>query len=797
VERSTWGWTRGARVLRAVAPGTRPDTRSALARATAEDSGRRRSNAVVVGVFVASGAAGLMYQVVWSRELVLVFGNTTEAIGTIVTAFMAGLGLGGLVGGLIAPRLRHPLRAYGAVELAIAACALLVPVGFTLIEGAYASAYDTASPGELTLFRLALTLAAVTPVTFLMGLTLPLLTRHMVTSMRAAGSRMGRLYAANTFGAMLGTLASGFVLIELLGLSTTAHVAVGLNVLAGIVALVVSTRCDATSGAAPVSEGAERELSALRQGLRVPLYVATFVSGFVALALEVLWTRMLAEGTGSRIYTFVVILAVYLLGIAIGGAAYRWASHPRRDTLETLALMFLGIALTAVLTVPLVTWLLPTVNVARAVLLLPATISMGYAFPLSARLLTRDPAHSSRSIGLLYAWNTLGSLLGSLAAAFVLAGTLGTNASVVVLGAADAAVALMLLVVGVGSLRGLPARLSVPAGAAILVAALLVAPGSPFLETATQHRLAAGTAPFQHTEDRISTVDALGGPPSERRLYVTGTAMTALSVDTKLMAYIPKVVRPNAQYFLDICFGMGTTFRSALGLGMHTDAVDLSPSVPSQMPTFYPDAESYLHSPLARIITADGRNYVRLTAAKYDLISVDPPPPIESAGTVVLYTREFYADAHQRLRPGGLMLQWLYFGIDLEQFREHLRTFRSAFPHVLVLMSPRHGGVYMLGSDAPITWNDETVARFMETPQATRDISGAPDYQYLPTKSWPAILDSMRWLADGDVDRFVGDVPMITDDHPLTEYYMLHQLFTPGAGRNVTEADLRQASRNP
>jgi len=318
-----------------------------------------------------------------------------------------------------------------------------------------------------------------------------------------------------------------------------------------------------------------------------------------------------------------------------------------------------------------------------------------------------------------------------------------------------------------------------------------VAGNTWLLLTSTEHHLLAARVPFHHTEDRLSTVDAVGGPPSKRRLYVTGTAMTALSVDTKLMAYIPKVLRPNATDFLDICFGMGTTFRSALRLGMHTDAVDLSPSVPLQMPTFYADAASYLHSPLARVITADGRNYVRLSTRQYDLISVDPPPPIESAGTSVLYTRQFYADAHRRLRPGGVMMQWLYFGVDLKQLREHMRTFRSEFPHTTVLISPRHGGIYMLGSDAPITWDDAIVARFMTTPQATEDLTDAPDYPLLPRQSWPAIIDSMRWMRDGEVDRFVGDVPMITDDHPRTEYYLLHTLTTIGHNQGVNEAMLR------
>ncbi len=772
----------------AIVSGTQAEA-TELGNNAAEPHSLGRSNRLVVGVFVASGAAGLIYQVVWSSQLVVIFGNTTEAIGTIVTAFLAGLGLGGMVGGLVAPRLRRPLRIYGAVELVIGAAALLVPVGFERIAGVYSSVYDTASAGQLTVVRLLLTLAVVTPVTFLMGLTLPLLTRHLVTSMRTAGAQMGRLYSANTYGAMTGALLAGFVLIELLGLSATTRVAVVLNLLAGLAAMFVASRVPNVTPLRVLVSAARGDESGLTPRWRALLYAASFVSGFVALSLEVLWTRMLAEGTGSQIYNFVVILAIYLLGIASGGRIYRRRSNVERDTPQTLAVTFLGVAVCTILTVPLATMWLPTINVARAVMLLPATVFMGYAFPLSARLLTRNPADGSRSIGVLYAWNTLGCILGALAAAFLLAGTLGTNASILVLGAADAAVAGALIIGGAGSRGASSLRLSLMTAAAVIVPPILVITASPVLLTATEHRLAATSLPFFHTEDRLSTVDALGGPAYKRRLYTSGTAMTTLSVDTKLMAYIPKIMRPGASTLLDICFGMGTTFRSALQLGLQTDAVDLSPSVPLQMPVFYGDAQQYLQSPLAHILTTDGRNYAKLTSRRYDLITVDPPPPIQAAGAAVLYSQQFYADAHHALRSGGLMLQWLYFAVDLDQFREHLRTFRSVFPHVLVLFTPRSGGVYLLGSDDPIAWTDASVSQFLGAPQAVADVANTPDAAYLPPGSWADRLRRMVWLQDAQVDRFVGAGVIITDDHPLTEYYLLHQLFD--GGPNVTEARLR------
>ena len=224
----------------------------------------------VLALFVASGAAGLVYQVVWSRELVLVFGNTTQAVATIVTAFMAGLGFGSLAGGRLADTSPRPLRLYGAVELAVAVLAALLPFVFEGLAGLYRGLWPSLvdRPAQLTAVRFALALAAVAPATFLMGMTLPLLTRHLVRTLDEAGARLGELYAANTIGAMAGTLLGGFVLIEFLGLRLTSYVAVALNLLAGLGAQLLSRRFEADqSGGAPAASG---PVSQRRDSSRAP-----------------------------------------------------------------------------------------------------------------------------------------------------------------------------------------------------------------------------------------------------------------------------------------------------------------------------------------------------------------------------------------------------------------------------------------------------------------------------------------------------------------------------------------------
>src|SRR5579859_5449509 len=249
-------------------------------------SSNRSMQQVVLGLFIVSGAAGLIYQVVWSRELVLLFGNTSQAISTIVTAFLFGLGTGALVGGRLAAGHRNPLRLYGLIELAVAVLAVGLPNLFPYLGTVYANAYTSTSPQVLGLIRFGLAFVAVTPATYAMGMTLPALAAFMVRSMEGAARRLSELYAANTLGAVAGTLVAGFALIELLGLSTTALVAVGLNLIAGSVALLFSRRTNdlPLEARPPAAVGGDARTNRV-------VYAATFVSGFAALAFEVLWTR--------------------------------------------------------------------------------------------------------------------------------------------------------------------------------------------------------------------------------------------------------------------------------------------------------------------------------------------------------------------------------------------------------------------------------------------------------------------------------------------------------------------------
>ncbi len=286
---------------------------------------------LVLAIFVLSGAAGLVYEIVWSRQLVLVFGNTTQAVAAILTGFFGGMAIGAVVGGRLADRVRSPLRMYAVLELVLVVVVLVTPVTFGLILEAYRGLYPSVEgTAWLPIGRLVLAVLALAPATILMGATFPSLMRHLTTTGTLSRS-FGRLYAANTVGAIVGTLAAGLVLIELLGLTGALVVGATCSAIAGLAALGLDRRRPADAAPGPVDasaaattpppaiDAADADTAPTTDRSRVGLaLVIAFVSGFTSLGYQVTWTRLLASGTGNTTYVFTVILATFLTGIALG-----------------------------------------------------------------------------------------------------------------------------------------------------------------------------------------------------------------------------------------------------------------------------------------------------------------------------------------------------------------------------------------------------------------------------------------------------------------------------------------------
>jgi spermidine synthase len=287
----------------------------------------------------------------------------------------------------------------------------------------------------------------------------------------------------------------------------------------------------------------------------------------------------------------------------------------------------------------------------------------------------------------------------------------------------------------------------------------------------------AGTL-FASAEDEIASVQS-GQEGDRKHLWVGGTAMTLLTIDAKLMPLIPLMARPQSTSVLTICFGMGSAYRMGLIAGLQVQGVELVPSVPTMYGYYYPDAAQVLANPNGRLAITDGRNYVELSDRTFDIVVVDPPPPIESSGTAVLYSEEFYRASAGRLKPGGIMMEWMPYGQSLDEFKAHVRTFHAVFPQVSIFFGPGGNGVFMLGSTDPMPLAPEAIRSVLSRPGVAADLTNTPDGGNRTLQQWISLIPQLLWIQGDRVERFTGAGPLITDDRPLTEYFLLRRLYGP------------------
>ncbi len=767
-----------------------------------------RYGQAIVAIFVISGAAGLTYEIVWSRQLVLIFGNTTQAVAAILTGYFGGMAIGSFLGGRVADRVRSGLRLYAGLELLLVVVVLVTPVLFTLVRMAYGWAYFALEENSLALAatRFALALVALAPATILMGATLPSLARHLARRAAQLGDVFGRLYAANTVGAALGALLAGFFLVEILGLTgSLVFGAVG-SAVAGFIALALARseeRREVPGSAAAVSERAEPPGAPAAQPTgsaalgsheirRLALAVA-FVSGLTSLGYQTLWTRLLSSGTGSLSYVFSAILVFFLIGLALGPLIVAAGTRRGIPTLPWLGATQLLIAVLAAVGTVLIAWrpFELSSGVTWALVVLPTATAIGLSLPLAARIVPPDDRHVGRDSGAVLASNTAGVVLGTVAIPFLAMPTLGSPLTVIVLALANVLLGVVLLWVGGGRrLRVGDGMAVVAAGALVVVIAISGLAADPSVVSIQERGELYETA-----EDEIASVQA-GSVGSEQGFWVAGTSMTAITVDAQLMAILPTVARPSAEELLVIAFGMGTSYRTALVLGHQVEGVELVPSVPQMFRWYYDDADAVLADPNGRLLLTDGRNHVELTDRCFDLVLVDPPPPIESAGTGVLYSREFYEASAASLRPGGVMMQWIPYGQSIDEFLTHVRTFAFVFPEVTLAFGPGGHGVFMLGGSEPAVLEEDAIREVLSRPRVLADLAEAPDAPADSLDAWLDLIPMLVIATGDDVSRVVGTGDIITDDRPLTEYFLIRRL-TNGGTSPMSEESVLAAFNQP
>ncbi|MDJ0850940.1 MAG: fused MFS/spermidine synthase [Myxococcota bacterium] len=690
--------------------------------------GDRRFHLLLLCFFL-SGLAGLVYETAWTREFAFVFGTSELAVATVLAAYMAGLAAGAWAAGRLAPRVRRPVLAYGLLELGIGLAALAVPMAIHGARALYVTLFSEqgivpGSEGMATaLFYLACSFLILLVPTGLMGATLPLLARHAVRSDEELGRRIGLLYAVNTAGAVGGTVVAAFVLLPTLGLRQTIWIGAAVNGLVFLAAWALSR------STAPLHVESAGRAHAATLGPGAWILPLVFVSGLVSFSYEVMWVRLLAHVVGGSVYAFATMLASFLAGIALGSALVSRLSTPKRALpgFAWAQLLIAGLSLAAFLAIGRIPELtralveqgltrrLADVGVAMATLF-PAALAIGATFPLAVRALARSEADAGTASARVYAANTLGSIVGAVAAGFVLVPVLGYERTLAACAATN------LVLAGLAAWRSVPRRpILMTAAAAGVVLLFAFPPPTPWR---------ALRASALHPGEWRGRVEYLGVGRSatvlllrsDGRWNLRTNGLPEATIDppgtwhnrsplARWLTALPVLARPSLRSLLVVGLGGGVALEVVPDTVGEVHVVELEPEVVAANRAVGGRRwRDPLSDPRLQLHLNDARNALLLTKRRFDAIASQPSHPW-SAGASHLYTREFFELVRSRLAADGVFVQWIGFQfVDELLFRSLLATLTDVFDHVRVYNPAHGGGALFLASAAPFDLED-TVAR--------------------------------------------------------------------------------------
>jgi predicted membrane-bound spermidine synthase len=719
-----------------------------------------------------SGMAALVYQVLWIKQLSLVVGVEVYAITTGISAFFAGLALGGLLFGRWADRLSRPLLLYAILEILVA----VLGVGATVALSMAASPFAWLEQ-QVGLLAWLLPFVLVGIPALLMGGTLPVLVRSLDIDPKALGQAGGRLYAANTAGAIAGTLLTAFVLITTFGVRGSALVAAMLNLLAAVGALLyvrhhTPTVITHAHGAKPAR-------------LALVLYA---IAGGVALGYEVVWSQSIVQFMSTRTYAFAVVLATYLAGLFIGSQLMARRVERIRDPWGVFGLLIAGAGLVALLEIALLgRWLVLLQTQAEALVLslgsaeLPGmsarfavaalcivfvpTLLLGAAFPLALRL-SVGSEHVGRDVGAVVAFNTLGGIVGVMLCGFVLIPWLGLVRTLGLLAVIAGVVGYMAVRRGHGVKKG--RRQAVVALGLLSLAVALLTPGDRLAKLLPGARHASLAFYQEGRGATVAVVTQGQGARSFQRLYIQGVSNTGDAMPSlrymRIQALLPLLIHNGEpRSALVIGFGTGITAGALLrypGL-QHRVVAELLPSVIQAAPLFKGNFNA-ASDPGVDVRLRDGRQELLRNPQAYDLITLEPPPP-SAAGVVNLYSRDFYQLAARRLEKNGLLAQWLPLPTqNIEDSQSLVRSFLDVFPYATLWTSEFHE-MLLVGSMEPIELDATRIRQRFEQPNVSSALGD------VGIDSAATLLAT--WVTDRQgLEHFAGNALPVTDDQPRIEY---------------------------
>lgn len=799
----------------------------------------RLSGAVLAFAFAVSGAAGLIYEVVWADLLGLLVGGTTATHTVVLAAFMGGLALGNRFGGTIADRTSRPLRLYARLEAISGLLALLSPAMATLAGDVYvalAPAPESAFAFLDLPLRLAVAAAAILPGAVAMGGTLPALVRATSERLGDLGSTVGWLYFIHSLGATLGAFGAGFVLVPTFGLDIALIASGMLYLLLAVLAALLDMLARTAPEPAPHSDDAPRPEPArvYPPARRRAALQAVFISGIATMIVEIVWTRVLALTMGGSAQAFSIMLCTFIGGIAFGGLIAARVAGADRDAFRPLLIAESVAAGSLILLLPFYDNL-PLVfhdlagSVAREASAYPLylaictfialvamaipTIAMGATLPLASRVATARHDEAGRGVGSTFSINTVGNVIGASLGGLVLVPTLGLELAL----RAGAAVLLLsaLRLALVGATRGWYRRPAVVA-LATLALLLVVAPRwSPALihaglyrsldtdyGSAEEFRSSTDDVQFLFTEDDAeATVSVVENAVGHRLLRIDGKSDASNRGDVPtqvLVSQLPLLFHPTAKRVLIVGLGSGISVGTLLAHDIERiDVVEISPAVARASRLFDPWSGAPLSDPRVHLHVQDARSFLRTSPAdaRWDVIVSEPSNPWQP-GSAKLFTEEYFQLLASRLAPGGVMSQWVQtYEVSDSVLGIVLGTYASVFPKARVFNS-RGNDLVMVAALGELPVDLARLESTLTQPAVAREMARlSPDGQPLDMLSFLA-LEVMGATRFGS---YFGSLDRIsvrhTDRFPVLQYEAPRAFFVGEPAQQFKQHDGRRTPR--
>jgi spermidine synthase len=745
----------------------------------------RRFLPALLLLFVGSGCAALIYEVVWFQLLQLVIGSSAVSMAVLLGTFMGGMCLGSFLLPRYIPRADHPLRVYAFLELGIGVCGLLIYFGMPLVNGLYTAW----APGGVAGIVVRGIFAAICllPPTLLLGATLPAISRGVVSTPEGV-SWLGFFYGGNIAGGVIGSLLAGFYLLRVYDLGVASYVAVAFNVTVAVLALMIA-------GASPVAERPTSERDAAPPAL-VPsawaVYVAIALSGATALSSEVIWTRLLSLLFGGTVYTFALILSVFLFGLGIGSslgsAIGRAAARPRAALGWCQMFICAAIAWSAYMLTqsmpywpvnPSITtdpWFNFQLDFVRCMwVVLPGAILWGASFPLALAALARRGQDPARLVGGVYAANTVGAIVGSLCASLLLIVWLGSQHAQQVLILLSALSGLLVLSTGAADE---PAGRSQVAGTVLVIAAAAVA---GMLSRTVQPIPGIFAAYGRYTATRLgqaeviymgegwnATVAVTRLPGGVLNYHNAGKVQASSEPQDmrlqRMLGHMTTLIPTQAKRVVVIGCGAGVTAGAvSIDPAVENQTIaEIEPLVPKVVAKYFGEHNFHVvDNPKVHVRIDDARHYLATTNEKFDAITSDPLDPWVK-GAAMLYTREFFELAKKRLNPGGAVTLFVQlYESNTEAVKSEIGTFMEAFPHGVVWGNTNNGAGYdlvLLGQVEDTKINVDAIQAKLDRPeyapmkQSLREIGMNTAVDLFSTFAGRA-SDLQPWLADAKINR--------------------------------------------